>query len=248
MPSTKKSVPDKKESPSRLIDARIKELDDWRGETLSRIRTLIKEVDPEVVEEWKWRGMPVWYHDGMICTGETYKNLVKMTFAQGAYSRIRRGSSTPASRKRPSGHRFPRGREDKRESLEGADPRRDCLQHRKDPSLVRLHEAPLAPKGKPQMTFVPYDRPIRAAFVGLGRIYDLNVRAYVENPDVEVVALVDPIHSVVPNDKPSGPRRGLLPAQPSSRRAVWKWTRPRFCSPYHSTPKASPRCWATAGT
>src|SRR6059058_1529297 len=72
------------ESPSRLIDARIKELDDWRGKTLSRIRALIKQADPEVVEEWKWRGVPVWSHNGIICTGETYKNVVKMTFAKGA--------------------------------------------------------------------------------------------------------------------------------------------------------------------
>jgi hypothetical protein len=72
------------ESPSRLIDARIKELDDWRGETLAHIRKLIKQADPDVVEEWKWRGVPVWYHAGMICTGETYKNVVKMTFAKGA--------------------------------------------------------------------------------------------------------------------------------------------------------------------
>ena len=71
-------------SPSQLIDARIKELGDWRGTMLSRLRTLIKEADPEVVEEWKWRGVPVWSHDGMICTGETYKNVVKMTFAKGA--------------------------------------------------------------------------------------------------------------------------------------------------------------------
>ena len=72
------------ESPSRLIDARIKELGDWRGETLSRIRALIKQAIPAVTEEWKWRGVPVWYHDGMICTGETYKNAVKVTFAKGA--------------------------------------------------------------------------------------------------------------------------------------------------------------------
>jgi len=71
-------------SPSQLIDARIKELGDWRGEMLSRLRTLVKEADPEVVEEWKWRGVPVWSHDGLICTGETYKNVVKMTFAKGA--------------------------------------------------------------------------------------------------------------------------------------------------------------------
>ena len=75
---------DKPESPSRLIDARIRELPDWRGEVLSRIRRLIKQADPEVVEEWKWRGVPVWSHDGMICTGETYNNVVKITFAKGA--------------------------------------------------------------------------------------------------------------------------------------------------------------------
>ena len=72
------------DSPSALIDARIKELSDWRGETLARIRILIKQADPEVVEEWKWRGVPVWSHAGIICTGETYKNVVKMTFAKGA--------------------------------------------------------------------------------------------------------------------------------------------------------------------
>jgi len=72
------------DSPSRLIDARISELGDWRGETLARVRTLIKQADPEVVEEWKWRGVPVWEHAGIICTGETYKNVVKMTFANGA--------------------------------------------------------------------------------------------------------------------------------------------------------------------
>ena len=72
------------ESPSRLIDARIKALDDWRGETLARVRALIKQADPEVVEAWKWRGVPVWEHAGMICTGETYKTAVKMTFAKGA--------------------------------------------------------------------------------------------------------------------------------------------------------------------
>ena len=72
------------DAPARLIDARIEELGDWRGETLARIRKLIKQADPEVVEEWKWRGVPVWSHAGMICTGETYKNAVKMTFAKGA--------------------------------------------------------------------------------------------------------------------------------------------------------------------
>src|ERR671935_1611454 len=73
-----------RESPSQLIDARIKELSDWRGETLSKMRRLIKQADPKVVEEWKWRGVPVWSHDGLICTGETYKNVVKMTFAKEA--------------------------------------------------------------------------------------------------------------------------------------------------------------------
>jgi len=72
------------DSPSRLIDARIKELSDWRSDTLARVRILVKQADPEVIEEWKWRGVPVWSHGGMICTGETYKNVVKMTFAKGA--------------------------------------------------------------------------------------------------------------------------------------------------------------------
>ncbi len=71
-------------SASKLIDARIKQLGDWRGEALARVRTLIKQADPDVVEEWKWRGVPVWSHDGIICTGETYKNAVKTTFARGA--------------------------------------------------------------------------------------------------------------------------------------------------------------------
>ena len=74
----------KGESPSDRIDARIEELGDWRGKTLSRLRTLAKQADPEVVEEWKWRGVPVWSHDGLICTGETYTNVVKMTFFKGA--------------------------------------------------------------------------------------------------------------------------------------------------------------------
>ena len=80
----KKSGSQKSKSPSQQIDARIKELADWRGKMLSRLRGLVKEADPEVVEEWKWRGVPVWSHDGLICTGETYKNVVKMTFAKGA--------------------------------------------------------------------------------------------------------------------------------------------------------------------
>ena len=79
-----KSTAGNPESPARLIDARIKELDDWRGKMLSRVRSLIKQADPDVVEEWKWRGVPVWSHDGLICTGETYKSVVKLTFAKGA--------------------------------------------------------------------------------------------------------------------------------------------------------------------
>jgi hypothetical protein len=74
----------KTKTPSQLIDERIDELGDWRGKTLARIRTLIKQADPDVVEEWKWRGVPTWYHDGMLCTGETYKEVVKVTFAKGA--------------------------------------------------------------------------------------------------------------------------------------------------------------------
>lgn len=84
MKKGKKDPSGKGNSPSRLIDARIKELGGWRGETLSRLRALVKAADPEVVEEWKWRGVPVWSHGGMICTGETYKEVVKMTFAKGA--------------------------------------------------------------------------------------------------------------------------------------------------------------------
>ena len=72
------------DTPARLIDARIKELGDWRGETLARVRKLIRQADPDVIEEWKWRGVPVWSHAGIICTGETYKNVVKLTFAKGA--------------------------------------------------------------------------------------------------------------------------------------------------------------------
>jgi hypothetical protein len=86
MKKTKSAATKAKEgtSPSRLIDARIKELSDWRGETLARVRIIIKQADPEVVEEWKWRGVPVWEHAGIICTGETYKAVVKLTFAKGA--------------------------------------------------------------------------------------------------------------------------------------------------------------------
>jgi len=80
----KKSAMAKGQSPSRMIDARIEELGDWRGKTLARVRALIKQALPDAVEEWKWRGVPVWYRDGMVCTGETYKSVVKVTFAKGA--------------------------------------------------------------------------------------------------------------------------------------------------------------------
>jgi hypothetical protein len=82
--ATAKSATAKSESPSRLIDGRIKELGDWRGKTLARVRALIRQAVPDVIEEWKWRGVPVWEHDGIICTGETYKAVVKLTFAKGA--------------------------------------------------------------------------------------------------------------------------------------------------------------------
>ena len=108
-----------------MIDARIKELGDWRGETLARVRAIIKQADPDVVEEWKWRGVPVWEHDGIICTGETYKAVVKMTFAKGA---ALDGPVGPLQlqprRQRPARHRYPRGRQDRREGVEGAHPRR----------------------------------------------------------------------------------------------------------------------------
>jgi len=84
MSAAKKSATPNAESPSRLIDARIKELGDWRGKMLAHVRALIKQAEPAVVEEWKWRGVPVWEHDGIICTGETYKSVVKLTFAKGA--------------------------------------------------------------------------------------------------------------------------------------------------------------------
>ena len=83
-PSKKKRTTKPGKNPSKLIDGRIKELDDWRGKTLARIRALVKAADPEVVEEWKWRGVPVWYHDGMLCTGESYQTHMKVTFAKGA--------------------------------------------------------------------------------------------------------------------------------------------------------------------
>jgi len=82
--ATKKPASPPTKTPSQLIDERIAELPDWRGETLSRLRALVKEADPDIVEEWKWRGVPIWSHDGIVCTGETYKTVVKTTFAKGA--------------------------------------------------------------------------------------------------------------------------------------------------------------------
>src|SRR5471032_3359583 len=89
--TTKKTATIKSESPSSLIDTRIRELNDWRGKTLAHVRALIKQAVPDVVEEWKWRGVPVWSHDGLICTGETYKSVVKLTFAKGASLRDPKG-------------------------------------------------------------------------------------------------------------------------------------------------------------
>jgi len=115
----------KGKSPSELIDARINELGDWRGKMLSRLRSLVKQADPDVVEEWKWRGVPVWSHDGLICTGETYKSVVKMTFAKGGGAE---GSVAPVQRQprgeHEAGHRLPRGRHDRRSGAEDAHSRR----------------------------------------------------------------------------------------------------------------------------
>ena len=109
------------QSPSELISARIAELGDWRGKTLARMRALIKAADPEVVEEWKWMGTPVWSHDGIICTGESYKNVVKLTFAKGASAE---GSGEAVQLEprweRPAGDRHPRRGRDRRAGVQGA--------------------------------------------------------------------------------------------------------------------------------
>lgn len=94
-------------TPAEMIDARIHELGDWRGDTLARVRDLIRRADPDVVEEWKWRGVPVWYRGGMICTGESYKDYVKVTFAKGASSTTRRAVQCQPRRKHPARHRLP---------------------------------------------------------------------------------------------------------------------------------------------
>ena len=119
-----KDGPKKDASPAQLIDARIEELGDWRGEMLSLLRDLIRQVDPEVVEEWKWRGVPVWYHDGMICTGETYKSHVKVTFANGAALEDPSGlfnSGLDGNTRRACD--LPRGRIDRRGGVQGVGPR-----------------------------------------------------------------------------------------------------------------------------
>ena len=111
-------------SASQLISKRIAELDDWRGETLAKIRALIKAADPEIVEEWKWMGTPVWSHDGIVCTGESYKQVVKMTFAKGAALKDpSRPLQLEPRRQRATSDRHQGGREDQRAGAEGADPR-----------------------------------------------------------------------------------------------------------------------------
>ena len=132
----KKSGSQKSKSPSELIDERIEELGDWRGKMLSRVRTLVKEADPEVVEEWKWRGVPVWSHDGLICTGETYKNVVKMTFAKGAALKDPSGlfnSSLDGNTRRAID--FHEGEKIRREGVEGSRSRR------RDPEQVQRPRA-----------------------------------------------------------------------------------------------------------
>ena len=111
---------DTAKTPSQLIDARIDELGDWRGETLARIRMLIKQAEPAVVEQWKWRGVPVWEHAGMICTGETYKNYVKVTFAKGASLEDPTGLFNSSLEGNTRRDRLPRGRADRREGVQGA--------------------------------------------------------------------------------------------------------------------------------
>ena len=127
----------KNPSPSQLIDVRIEELGDWRGELLSRLRGLVKQADPDVVEEWKWRGVPVWSHAGMICTGETYKDIVKMTFARGAALEDPRGPlQLQPGWEHAAGHRLPRGRGDRRGGREGSRPRRRDPEHVQSQALI----------------------------------------------------------------------------------------------------------------
>ena len=116
----KKSDTSQGQSASELISKRIAELGDWRGETLSRMRTLIKEADPDVVEEWKWMGTPVWSHDGIICTGESYKSVVKLTFAKGASLKDPARLQLESRRKSTPRDRHPRGRRSRRVRLQGA--------------------------------------------------------------------------------------------------------------------------------
>ena len=135
--SRKSKTSGSQKTPSQLIDARIDELGDWRGKMLSRLRTLIREADPEVVEEWKWRGVPVWSHDGLICTGETYKSVVKMTFAKGAALKDPSGlfnASLDGNAK--ACDRFPRGRPDRREGVEDPHSRRGDAEQVESSKLI----------------------------------------------------------------------------------------------------------------
>ena len=141
------STPDGGRSASELIDARIAELGDWRGETLGRLRAIIKAADPDAVETWKWRGVPVWEHAGIICTGETYKAAVKLTFAKGA------ALQDPASLfnsslggERPPRHRHPRRRAHRRGGPRGAGQGRRGAEHLQDQAL-RPRPEPLGPTG-----------------------------------------------------------------------------------------------------
>ncbi len=137
---------------SQLIDARIKELGDWRGETLARVRTLIKQADPDVVEEWKWRGVPVWEHAGIICTGETYKTVVKLTFAKGASVEDPSGlfnSSLEGNTRRAID--FHEGDKIDEEGVEGAHSRRRGAEHVRTSGRNRKPKARLNIGPKPRV-------------------------------------------------------------------------------------------------
>ena len=144
-----KSGSQKSLSPSQLIDARIEELGDWRGELLSRLRGLVKDADPDVVEEWKWRGVPVWSHAGMICTGETYKDIVKMTFAKGAALEDPAGlfnSSLGGNTRRAID--FREDEEIDEEAVEGPRSCRRDPQHVQSQALIDGSNRQLAPRGR----------------------------------------------------------------------------------------------------
>jgi hypothetical protein len=137
MKTRKNDASQRAKSPSRLIDARIKELGDWRGKTLSRIRDLIKQADRGVTEEWKWRSVPVWYHDGMICTGETYKNIVKVTFAKGAELKDPAKLFNSGLEGNVTCHRPVRRRQSRRLRFQGAHPPSSGAEQVGKPRLVR---------------------------------------------------------------------------------------------------------------